>query len=230
VDDKSNEITATPKLLESLNIKGHILTSDAMGTQKELVQIIRQKRADYVLALKANQKTLHTDVSLCFADSEFLANKCAYFKLAQKARGCFELREYWPSRDISNLSACGDWMGLRSIAMTKNTVTKPDGSVSVQTRYFISSLPLNVKEIARAIRGHWMVESSHWHLDVTFREDANRTLEKTAAFNLNILRKLVLNFLKLMDMSEFSGIISLKTRRFIISCNPVKYLHQILTL
>jgi predicted transposase YbfD/YdcC len=229
VHNKSNEITATPKLLDNLNIKGHIITTDAMGTQKELVKKIRQKQADYVLALKANQKILHTETSQCFDDSKFLAN-CQYYKTVEKARGCLELREYWQSKDLSKLSTWGDWMGLRSIVMTKNTVTKPDGTASVQARFFISSLPLKVKEVACAIRGHWMVESGHWHLDVTFREDANRTLEKTAAYNLNILRKLVLNFLKLMDMSEFSGIISLRKRRFIISCDPVKYLQQILTL
>ena len=230
VDDKSNEIPAIFQLLDSLNIKGHTITSDAMGTQKELVKKIRQKRADYVLALKANQKTLHTETSRCFGDPEFLVTKCQYFKTMQKARGCVELREYWQSKDISDLSTKGDWIGLKTIVMTKNTMSKPDGTVSVQTRYFISSLSLNVLEVACAIRGHWMVESSHWHLDVTFGEDANRTLEKTAAFNLNILRKLVLNFLKLMDMSEFSGLISLQKRRFIISCNPVKYLQQLLTL
>jgi len=91
-------------------------------------------------------------------------------------------------------------------------------------------LPLDVKEIARVICGHWLVELAHWHLDVTFGEDANRTLDRMAAFNLNILRKLVLNFLKIMDLSEFKGPVSLKTRRFITGCNPIKYLQQLLTL
>jgi predicted transposase YbfD/YdcC len=230
VNDKSNEIAAIPQLLDSLNIKGHTLTSDAIGTQKEIVVKIRQKQANYVLALKANQKTLYTDVNQCFADPVFLATKTLYFKTTQKARGNIELREYWQSKDISRLSTQDNWMDLRTIVMTKNTVTKPDGTVSEQTRYFISSLPLNVKEIVRVIRGHWMVESAHWHLDVTFGEDANRTLDRMAAFNLNILRKLVLNFLKIMDLSEFKGSVSLKTRRFITSCDPIKYLQQLLTL
>jgi len=141
-----------------------------------------------------------------------------------------EQREYWQSKDLSCLSTWDNWMDLRTIVMTKNTTTKPDGSVSEQSRYFISSLSLGVKEVARVICGHWLVESAHWHLDVTFGEDANRTLEKTAAFNLNILRKLVLNFLKIVDLSEFKGPVSLKTRRFITGCNPVKYLQQLLTL
>jgi len=230
VDDKSNEITAIPQLLDSLNIKGHTLTCDAMGTQKEIVTKIRERQANYVLALKANQKTLYTDTSLCFADPAFLATKTLYFKTTQKARGNMELREYWQSKDISRLSTRDDWLDLRTIVMTKNTLTKPDGTTSVQVRYFISSLSLDVKEIARVIRGHWLVESAHWHLDVTFGEDANRTLDRVAAFNLNILRKLVLNFLKILDLSEFKGPVSLKTRRFIIGCNPIKYLQQLLTL
>ena len=100
----------------------------------------------------------------------------------------------------------------------------------MQVRFFISSLSLDVLEVACVVRGHWMVESGHWHLDVTFGEDVNRTLDKVVAFNLNILRKLVLNFLKLMDMSEFKGPVSLQKRRFITSCNPIKYLQQLLTL
>ena len=84
-----------------------------------------------------------------------------------------------------------DWAGLKSIAMTRNTITK-NSQVTMQTRYFISSLASDAKEVARA-RGHWMVESDHWHLDVTFREDADQTLNKHVAYNLNILRKLVLN-------------------------------------
>jgi predicted transposase YbfD/YdcC len=122
--------------------------------------------------LKANQKILYTDVSLCFADPAFLATKTKYFKTTQKARGNMELREYWQSRDLSCLSTWDDWLGLRTIVMTKNTTTKPDGTTSVQSRYFISSLSLDVKEVARVICGHWLVELAHWYLDVIFGEDA----------------------------------------------------------
>jgi len=112
--------------------------------------------------------------------------------------------------------------------MTRNTITKK-GQTSVQDRYFISSLSLGVGEVSRAIRGHWMVESVHWHLDVTFREDADHTLDKYVAFNLSIMRKLALNLLKLLDMGRV-GVVSLRKRRYIICCNPVKYLQQILTV
>jgi predicted transposase YbfD/YdcC len=93
VDEKSNEITAIPELLDNLNVKGHIVTLDAMGTQREIVRKIRKKRADYVLALKANQKTMYLEASLCFDDSEFLAN-CQYCKTVERARGVVEVREY----------------------------------------------------------------------------------------------------------------------------------------
>ena len=111
--------------------------------------------------------------------------------------------------------------------MTCNTIIK-EGKETSETRYFISSLPLDVKEIARAIRGHWMVESYHWHLDVTFREDDNHTLEKQAAFNLNILRKLALNTLKIIDVGNRP--LSLRKKRFSIGTNPEKHLESILTI
>ena len=93
-----------------------------------------------------------------------------------------------------------DWVGLRSVVMVCRTVTKSDGEVVVQCRYFISSLKLDVEVIVGAVRGHWMVEAMHWYLDVLFGEDACRVLDKVAAFNLNILRKLVLNALRLLDV------------------------------
>ncbi|MDR0326071.1 MAG: ISAs1 family transposase [Oscillospiraceae bacterium] len=219
VEDKSNEITAIPKLLKNLNIKGHIITTDAMGTQRDIVKKIRQKQADYVLALKRNQESLYDDVALYFEDPELLG-KCGYHKTLEKARGGIEQREYWHTDDIGWLSQKKDWAGLKSIAMTRNTITK-NGNTTVEKRYFISSLPTDAKEIARAIRGHWMVESYHWHLDVTFREDADHTLNKHVAYNLNIMRKLALNILKLLDVGR--NRVSLKNKRKMLGWNPRKY-------
>jgi predicted transposase YbfD/YdcC len=196
-----------------------------MGTQREIVKKIRQKKADYVLALKGNQGTLHDDVRLYFSDKEF-QNKCAYHKTIEKARGGIEKREYWQTDDIGWLPQKKEWVGLKTIAMTRNTITKGE-KTTVETRYFISSLNTDAKEIARTIRSLWMVESYHWHLDVTFREDADRTLNKHVAFNLNIMRKLVLNVLKLLDAGRK---LSLNKKRFMICCNPLKYLSQILEL
>jgi predicted transposase YbfD/YdcC len=226
VDEKSNEITAIPDLLDELNIKGHIVTTDAIGCQKEVVKKIRKKQADYVLALKRNQGSLYEDVKLYFADMDMLG-KCMCTQTTEKARGGIERREYWQTEDISWLSQKKEWVGLKSIAMTRNTVCKGKKK-SVETRYFICSLPLDVKEVARAIRGHWMVESYHWQLDVTFREDDNHTLEKQAAFNLNILRKLALNMLKVVEVGKKA--LSLKKRRFTIGTNPEKHVENILSL
>jgi len=227
VDDKSNEITAIPKLLDLLNIKGHIITTDAMGTQKEIAAIIRKKRADYVLALKKNQETLYNDVALYFSDPKLLSH-CAHTTIVEKARSGIEQREYWQTDNISWLHQKKDWSGLKSIAMTKNTIIK-NGKTITEVRYFISSLSLNIDEMARAIRSHWMVESYHWHLDVTFREDSNHTLDKASAFNLNIIRKMAINTLKLFDIG-FNKTISLKGKRFILNTAFERYCDALMKL
>ena len=110
--------------------------------------------------------------------------------------------------------------------MTKNTIVK-NGVKSEETRYFISSLGVDVKEFAHAVRGHWKVESFHWHLDVTFRKDADHTLEKQAAFNLNIIRKLALSVLKLYDLKMKKGM-SLKAKRYVIGLDPIRALNEIM--
>lgn len=226
VGEKTNEITAIPDLLDNLNIKGHIITTDAMGCQTEIAKKVRRKRGDYVLALKGNQGNLHDNVKHYFSDPDLLKN-CAYTKVVEKARSSIEKREYWQTDDISWLTEKKDWTGLKTIAMTKNTITKNE-KTTTEVRYFISSLPLEVKDIARAIRGHWMVESYHWHLDVTFREDANHTIDKYAAYNLNIVRKIALNILRLFDVGLKR--VSLKGKRFMISVDVERFLDDLLAL
>lgn len=227
VEEKTNEIKAIPDLLDCLNIKGTIITTDAMGTQRDIAKKIRQKRADYVLALKANQGNLLEDVQLYFSEKEHL-QKSAYKKTVEKARGKMEKREYWQTDNISWLSQKKEWAGLKTIILTRNTVTGTDGKEHTEERYFISSLPLGIEEAARAVRGHWMVESYHWQLDVTFREDGNHTLEKQTAYNLNIIRKLSLNILKLIEVGSKS--LSLKKKRYTIGTNPEKHLERIINL
>jgi predicted transposase YbfD/YdcC len=226
VDEKSNEITAIPKLLHVINIKGHIVTIDAMGCQTVIAALIIKKGADYVLALKGNQGSLYEDVKQYFADPGLLLG-CPYVKSLEKARSNIEKREYWQTDDISWLSQKPDWAGIRSIAMTRNTITKSDGTVSVEERYYISSLSLNVETVAWAIRGHWMVESYHWHLDVTFREDANLTLERDSAYNLNIMKKMAINTLKLIDVG-IKKKVSLRGKRLMISWDFEKYFDTIM--
>ena len=165
-------------------------------------------------------------MKLYLTDDEFL-NKCAYHRTVEKARSGIEVREYWQTDTINWLPQKKEWAGLTSIAVARNTITKKD-KTTVETRYFIGSLPVDAKEIARAIRGHWTVESYHWHLDVTFREDDNRTVDKQAAYNLNVLRKLCANTLKLLDICVKRA--SMKLKRFAISCNPVKYFAKIMEI
>ena len=226
--EKSNEITAIPELLKTLNIKGNIVTIDAMGCQLNIAALIRQKRADYLLALKGNQGTLYEDVKLYFDDPSLLAG-CATTSTLEKAHGGIERREYWQTDDINWMPQQKEWKGLKTIIMTRNTITK-NGTTTSETRYFISSLSKDAEEAARAIRGHWMVESYHWHLDVTFREDANKTAEKDSAFNLNIIRKMALNTLKLVDHSNIMKRMSIKNKRYIIGANFEQYFEMLINL
>jgi len=225
VEEKSNEIKAVPLLLEALNIKGHIITADAMSCQTNIAKIIINRRADYILALKGNQGMLFEDVKLYFADNEHLINS-AYTKTVGKEQSAIVRREYWQTDNVSWLPKLKDWKGLKSLIMTKNTIIK-DAKTTTEVRYFISSLPLCVEDIARAVRKHWMVESYHWHLDVTFREDANHTIDKDSAFNLNIMKKLALNILKTIDVGIKN--ISLKYKRYVICMDFEKYLDILIT-
>jgi len=226
VDEKSNEITAIPKLLKRLNIKDHIITIDAMGTQTEIAKQIIDKGADYVLGLKGNQGILHEDARLYFEDKELLG-KCHYTTKTEKARGGIEKREYWVTTDVAWLSQLSNWTGLKSIGMTRNTISK-NGKTTVNDRLFISSLSDGNAEIfARAVRGHWVVESFHWHLDVTFREDNCQVIDKRAALNLNILRKFAIAILKNVEMGKRD---SMKTKRFKVMLNPMKWLNELLAM
>lgn len=118
------------------------------------------------------------------------------------------------------------WKGIKSIGMICKTTEQAGGQI-IERRYYISSLPLDVELFARTVREHWSVEIMHWHLDVTFKEDANATLDKTAAQNLNIINKWCLSILKLFDVGKK---MSLRKKRYCISMNARKYLEQILAL
>lgn len=230
VEDKTNEITAIPQLLETLQIKEQVVTIDAMGTQTEIAaQIIRQK-GDYVLAVKGNQPNLHKDIIDYFRDEEFKnavkSSKNGYKMTKEKARGQLEKREYYQTEDIKWMADKVKWKGLKSIGMVETTIEK-DGKVITDRRYYISSCPTEIDLFAKAVRGHWSIESMHWHLDVTFREDSNSTLDKTAALNMNIIRKFALAILKLVDVGHKT---SLKHKRYWASLNTVKLLEQVFAL
>ena len=231
VEEKSNEITAIPELLEKIQIKGQIVTIDAMGTQKAIAEKIRSKRGEYVLALKGNQKNLYTDIQEYFKDEEFrkkIEKSSGYKKTVEKAHGQIETREYYQSEDIRWLSQKKEWKGLKSIVMERKSIEK-NGNKTEEYRYFISSLKTDIETVSRAIRGHWSIESMHWYLDVTFREDADTTLDKQAALNHNIIRKWSLSILKMIELSIRMKNLSMKKKRFAISLKPIQFLEEVLS-
>jgi predicted transposase YbfD/YdcC len=198
VNAKSNEITAIPELLDALVLNGAIVTIDAMGTQKLIAAKLIDKGADYVLALKGNQGTLHDDVRDFFADPDLL-RKCARHDDTCIGHGRIEER----TCQVADASAWlteqhSGWAGLASIAAVIATRTdKKSGEVSSETRLYISSLPPDPKTILNACRSHWSVENNlHWQLDVTFREDECRTRKDHAPLNLAIIRHAAFNMLK----------------------------------
>jgi predicted transposase YbfD/YdcC len=230
VGTKENEIVAIPKLLERLRLNGSVITIDAMGTQTEIAKQITKQKGDYVLAVKGNQPTLHQDIIDYFADDGLLAvvKKSGNYKCTvEKARGQIEKREYYQTDDIQWMVGKADWSKLTSIGMVEKTIDN-DGKIAVERRYFISSLTSDIELFERAVRGHWAIESMHWHLDVTFREDFNATLDRQAALNLNILRKLCLSILRLLDIGRPRA--SLKLKRKAISWNPMKFLAEAIAL
>ena len=181
-----------------------------------------------MLALKRNQNNLYEDIQECFSDEEFqkgIRESGNYKRTEEKAYGQIEIREYYQTEDIKWLNAKKNWKGLTSIAMEKKTLKK-EGETSVEYRYFISSLKADIEQISRAVRGHWSIESMHWHLDVTFREDANTTIDKMAAQNLNIIRKWSLSILKPAQMTRHK--LSMRKKRFVVSLRPIQYLEELL--
>ena len=232
VEEKSNEITAIPELLDKVQIKGQIVTIDAMGTQKEIAKKIRNKRADYVLAVKGNQKILHEEIKEYFATDELkeeIKKSGGYKKQKEKAHGQIETREYYQTEDIRWLSVKKEWSGLKSIVMEEKTIEKA-GKKRKEMRYYISSMEKDIETVSRAVRGHWNIESMHWHLDVTFREDANHTTDKMAARNHNIMRKWCLSILKIIELSLRPKKLSMRKKRFVISLDPIKYLEEVLSV
>ena len=200
VDEKSNEITAIPELLRLLELTGCIVTIDAMGCQKEIAAQIVAKGADYVLALKGNHSGVLEDVQALFVyAAETNYADCDYHQTVDKGHGRLEIRECWTTSEpdyfpfVRNASA---WTKLRSLAMVRAERRQAD-KVSVEIRYYLSSLESKADKILHAIRTHWTIENQlHWVLDVAFDEDQCRVRKDHAAQNFAILRHCALNLLK----------------------------------
>ena len=210
VEEKSNEITAVPELLRVLELAGCIVTIDAMGCQKKIAREIIEADADYVLALKGNQETVHEEVKT-FLDSTLELQQQPRPKGAavpkavaalrtlvtvEKDHGRIETRRYHQSDYLDWFADQDKWEGLRSVGMVES-VREIQGQTTLERRYYLSSLKLDVETFARAVRGHWGVENKlHWFMDVCFREDHSRARQGYAAENLATLRRLALNLLK----------------------------------
>jgi predicted transposase YbfD/YdcC len=197
--EKSNEITAIPELLRLVDIKGAIITIDAMGTQKAIAEQIIGGEADYVLALKGNQETLHQaviDHILEQWEDDFARVKARRHQTKETGHGRREVRTYIQMPVPASLPGLDSWAGLKSIGVVVSECVR-DGKETVEVRYYISRLAVGVKRFAHAVRSHRSIENScHWSLDVTYREDDSRIRDRHLRENFAWLNRLTLSLLK----------------------------------
>jgi predicted transposase YbfD/YdcC len=233
VNEKSNEITAIPELLQMLDLEGCIVTIDAMGCQKTIAKDIIEAEADYLLALKKNQGTAEAEVR-AFFDELIPPNASLppprthphldYHETVDGGHGRIETRRYWISKDITWFEDEDLWEGLRCFAMVES-VREVNGESSYERRLYLGSIDANAQTFGRACRGHWGVENPlHWVLDVIFREDDSRARSGHAAQNLAALRRLALNLIKAESSQKK---ISLRGKRLQAGWNS-DYLEKIL--
>ena len=199
VDEKSNEITAIPKLLEMLEIAGSLVTIDAMGCQTEIARTIIASKADYVLAVKKNQPALFHGIAWFFLtqrEQNFAGVRVSRHETHETGHGREETRSYYVCAAPRDLPDRQRWPGLKAIGWTISETLR-DGKRCYEMRYYIMSRKLSAKQFAAAVRGHWSIENSlHWQLDVTFGEDQSRVRRGHADANFSILRRTALSLLK----------------------------------
>lgn len=200
VDEKSNEITAIPALIDALDLSECIITIDAMGCQKKIVETVIKNKADYVICLKENHKAMYQQVSEQFSKMADPAKhipltRRASYTTEEKGHGRIEKRVY--DMYSSGLDLFSGWTGLKSIIRVQSYRKETASGVETEdTRYYISSIGLDIRKIADAIRTHWSIENNlHWQLDVTFNEDATRK-KKNAAVNFSLMNKIALSAVK----------------------------------
>ena len=227
VDDKSNEITAIPRLLGLLELDGATVTIDAMGCQKEIARTIVEQGADYVLALKDNQATLRGEVKLLFdalSTTGLTDVAVDRYERVDADHGRIETRRYWLTDDIECLGVKASWANIAGVGMVESQV-EVGSEVSVERRYFLTSLECDAERFAQAVRQHWGIENSlHWVLDVSFREDDCRIRQDAGAQTMSVLRHMALNLIR-RESHHKRGI---KARRKRAGWDR-RYLMQILT-
>jgi predicted transposase YbfD/YdcC len=225
-DAKSNEITAIPKLLEMLEISGSLVTIDAMGCQVEIAKAIRERDADYCLAVKDNQPTLSNGIESHFAnhlEDNFARTKVRRYETEEKGHGRVEHRYYFICPVPDDLPDRERWRDLKAIGMAVSDTQRGDKNC-YDVRYYILSKYVSARRFANAARGHWGIENSlHWQLDVTFDEDQCRIRKGHADQNFSILRRTALSLLK----NESSEKVGVKNKRLVAGWDE-DYLKKVL--
>ena len=226
-EEKSNEITAIPELIENIDVSGAIVTIDAAGCQKNIASQIIDADGDYILSLKGNQGHFHKAVKKWFLDqmaNGFVDATVRKHQEVATGHGRTDVLTYYHCRVPANIGSRSQWKGLRTIGAAIRESCQGD-KVSREVRYFICSIRESVRRFARAVRGHWAIENTlHWCLDVTFREDESRLRDRHAANNLAWLKRFAISLLKQIDDKE-----SIAMRRRMAGWNP-EYLSQVLGL
>ena len=198
--EKSNKITAVPKLLKLINIRDSIITADAISCQKDIIETVAKRGGDYVVGLKGNQKNTHEQVK---NHVEPQIDNLKYFVTREKGQGRNEKRKYCLITDLNWLQGKEKWSDLRAIEVVKSTIER-NGKITQEIRYFITSLT-DVKQLAYAVRQHWGIENKlHWVLDVVFKEDASLVKAKNAPLIFNEMRKTVIYLLKKKKKNKVS--------------------------
>ena len=227
IEEKSNEIPTIPEILKRFKVKGNIITWDALNTQVSNVEAVIELKGDYVVPIKGNQGNFYNDLIDYFDEKKLETikagnSKSAYLDYYEK-RGSKSIHyEYFQTTDVSWYFDRKKWKKLNSIGIVKKTIDDGKG-IKIEMRYYISSLFCDIILFSNAIRNHWSVENKlHWHLDFTFRQDNNKTSNKIALLNLEIINKFCLSILN--RVKPFYNNISLRRIRKIISYNFEKSL------
>jgi predicted transposase YbfD/YdcC len=198
-DAKSNEITAIPQLLEQIDLKGTLITIDAMGCQKEIVKQVVAGGGDCVIAVKDNRPTLLAAIQKPFfdhLDGDLKDLKHQSHETHEDGHGRIDDRYYYLAEVPSDFACREDWPWVKAIGYTVRITRHADGTETDEVRHYLSSRSLSGQRFAEAVRGHWGIESMHWVLDVNFREDDSRTRERTLGNNLSWLRRFAVTLLK----------------------------------
>lgn len=198
IDEKSNEIPMMPKLLEKLNLEGCVVTADALNTQVDTIKVILDGHADYVLPVKENQRITYEEVKQYFADEKLL-KESLFNKTISKEHNGVITREYYMTDNIEWMSKKEKWPGIKSIGLARNIIEKDDEKI-IEDRCYITSLKNDVELFSKSVRAEWGVENNlHAPLDIVFKEDKNKTLNKNGANNLGIIRRIALAILKFVQ-------------------------------